>query len=156
MKRFNLILSSDDDVLIEGDCIEDYLSKKLNLGPDVYFKRIKKRDSLEISKEDLDDLKESIIYVVNTHKNMNEITYWELGYAMGKGLKVIGYLDENSSMEITSDVKRLISPIPENIQRFLEKIDRFVDNLVPQKVSVEINWEEQNKPAVNEQRRLEE
>lgn len=150
MEIYNLILSSDEGILIENDSIENFLTKKLVNGSNLSFNCIPECNSLERSKEEMDELESSIIYVVNTNENMNSIAYWQLGYAMGKGVQVIGYCAENCSIQIESDVEEIIA-IPKDINRFLKKINRFVSNLKPEVVAIE-SWDTQSKPAMNEQR----
>jgi nucleoside 2-deoxyribosyltransferase len=91
MDTYHVFLSCDDDINIEDKCIEEFLSEKLP--KEIVIESIKKHDNIKLAQEDLNDLEKSCIYVVDTHKDFDNITYWELGYAMGKGIEVIGYYD---------------------------------------------------------------
>lgn len=153
MKKYHIFLSCDDDILIDEDCIEKFLSKILKNGQNLAFESIKKHNNLEMSKIDLDELKTSSIFVVNTLKDMDNITYWELGYAMGKGLKIIGFWDGESSMKIPTDVKELISPIPSDIYRFVERINRALRELEPAEYSLEKDWINTKQLAVKDAQR---
>ena len=130
MGKYHVFLSCKDDINIENECIEKYLNKML-LTKDRVIESIKKHDNIKLAKEDLDDHKESSIYVVDTHKDFDNITYWELGYAMGKGIEIIGYYDGKTTKNIPSDVEELIN-IPQNLIRFLKKINRALNNRKPE------------------------
>ena len=71
----------------------------------------------------------SSIYVVNTNEEPDYVNYWELGYAMGKGLKIIGYSDGENEIKIPEDMKNLIRPIPKDINQFVERISLALGNL---------------------------
>jgi nucleoside 2-deoxyribosyltransferase len=89
--------------------------------------------------------------VVNTHKDLDYITSWELGYAMGKGLKIIGYFDGNNAMEIPKDVERLIRPIPSDVARFVNIISRALEKLEPKEYPLEEEgWNKQHQSAKKE------
>ena len=134
MGKYHVFLSCEDDINIGDDCIEDFLNK--NLPKDIAIESIKKHDDIILAKEDLDDLEESCIYVVDTHSVFDNITYWELGYAMGKGIKIIGYYDGKTTKMIPSDVEGLIS-IPHDINRFLKKINRALSKQKPEEYPLE-------------------
>ena len=104
MGKYHVFLSCKDDINIGDDCIGDFLSKQLREGKGIAIECIKKHDDLKEAQEDLDELKESCIYVVNTHADFDYMTYWELGYVMGKEIKIIGYYDGNTRKKIHPDV----------------------------------------------------
>jgi len=144
MGRYHVFLSCKGDISIENECIEEFLKKKLPKGFDI--KSIEKHDDIKLAKEDLDDLKESCIYVVDTHKDFDNITYWALGYVMGKGIAIIGYYDGKNIKKIPSDVEELIS-IPRDITRFLEKINRALSELKPKEYPLEEDWDKLQKQS---------
>jgi hypothetical protein len=151
MGKYHIFLSCEDDILIENENLEIILKRLLSEGRTIDIKCIKKHTNLELSKEDLDDLFESSIYVVNTHKDLDYITSWELGYAMGKGLKIIGYFDGNNTMEIPTDVEGLIRPIPSDVTRFVEMINRALEKLEPKEYPLEEEgWNKQHQSAKKE------
>lgn len=141
MGKYHLFLSCKDDINIQNEKIEEFLSKKLP--KDIVIERINKPEDIKLAKDDLDDLKESSIYVVDTHKDFDNITYWELGYAMGKGMEVIGYYDGKNIKKIPSDVEGIIN-IPRNITRFLDKINRALSELKPKELPLIEDWDKQH------------
>ena len=150
MGKYHVFLSCEDDIHIGSEYIEDFLKKKIIEDPTIDIKCIQKHENLELSKQDLDDLKESSVYVVNTHKDLDYLNSWELGYAMGKGLKIIGYYDGKNDIKIPPDVKGLIGPIPPDINRFITMINRALENLEPTKDILEEYWEDQYEPSKRE------
>ena len=148
MSTYHVFLSCEDDINIGGDCIEEFLSK--NLPKDIAIESIKKHDDIMLAKEDLDDLEESCIYVVDTHSDFDNITYWELGYAMGKGIEIIGYYDGKTTKNIPADVEGLIS-IPQDIIRFLKKINRALSKRKPEEYPLdEDDWNKLQKVSKKE------
>lgn len=146
MGKYHIFLSCEGDVLIKDEGIEHFLNK---IAPKGCTIECIKHKNIKISKEDMDDLKESSIYVIDTHKGFDNLTYWELGYAMGKGLEIIGYYDGKSDIRIPSDVKELIS-IPTNIDRFVTKINRALGELKPKEYPLKEDWEKQYVPSKKE------
>lgn len=138
MGTYHVFLSCEDDISIEDKCIEEFLSEKLP--KETAIESIKKHDNIKLAQEDLDDLKESCIYVVDTHKDFDNITYWELGYAMGKGIEVIGYYDGENRKKIPIEVQEVIA-IPHNINRFLDKINRVLSELKPKEYPFVEDWD---------------
>jgi len=148
MGTYHVFLSCEDDISIGDDCIEEFLSK--NLPKDIAIETIKKHDNIILAKEDLDDLEESCIYVVDTHSDFDNITYWELGYAMGKGIEIIGYYDGKTIKNIPADVEGLIS-IPQDIIRFLKKINRALSKRKPEEYPLdEDDWNKLQKVSKKE------
>lgn len=129
MGTYHVFISCEDDVFIESECLDNFLNKKLINGCLSNVKCFKKHENIVSSKDDFDELKESSIYVLNTHRELDYITSWEIGYAMGIGLKIIGYYDGKNSMKIPPDLEELIHPIPSNVTRFVNKINRALDKL---------------------------
>jgi nucleoside 2-deoxyribosyltransferase len=142
MGKYHVFLSCKDDINIGNECIEVFLNKKLPRGIDI--ESIKKHDNIKLAKEDLDDLEESCIYVVDTHNDFDNITYWALGYVMGKGIAIIGYYDGKTIKKIPSDVEGLIS-ISDDIDRFVKKINRALSELKPKEYPMDDDWDKQQK-----------
>lgn len=147
MGKYHVFLSCKDDINIGNECIEEFLKKKLPRGIDI--ESIKKHDDIKLAKEDLDDLEESCIYVVDTHKDFDNITYWALGYVMGKGIAIIGYYDRKKIKKIPSDVEGLIS-ISNDSDRFVKKINRALEKLKPKEYPLEEDWNKQQKISKKE------
>ena len=150
MGKYYVFLSCKDDIHIGNEYIEDFLNKNLIKGRDIDIKCIKKQEDLILSRKDLKDLKESSVYVVNTHKDLDYRASWELGYAMGKGLTIIGYYDGNNSMKIPGDVEMLINPIPSDVDQFIEMIYRALGKLKAAESPFEEDWDIQHEPSKRE------
>ena len=147
MGKYHVFLSCKDEINIGDECIEEFLNKKLP--KDIVIESIKKHDDIKLAKEDLDDLEESCIYVVDTHKGFDNITYWALGYVMGKGIAIIGYYDGKTIKKIPSDVEGLIS-ISNDSDRFVKKINRALEKLKPKEYPLEEDWNKQQKISKKE------
>ena len=127
--------------------IEKHLNKYVS--GNIAINCIKKHDNIKLAKEDLDELEKSCIYVVNTHKDFDNITYWALGYVMGKGIAIIGYYDRKKIKKIPSDVEGLIS-ISDGIDRFMTKINRALSELKPKEYPMDEDWNKQQGISKNE------
>ena len=147
MGKYHVFLSCKDEIKIGDECIEEFLNKKLPKEIDI--ESIKKHDDIKLAKEDLDDLEESCIYVVDTHKGFDNITYWALGYVMGKGIAIIGYYDGKTIKEIPSEVEGFIS-ISDDIDRFVKKINRALEKLKPKEYPLEEDWDKLQKISKKE------
>jgi nucleoside 2-deoxyribosyltransferase len=122
------------------------------LPKEIDIESIKKHDNIKSAKEDLDELEKSCIYVVNTHKNFDNITYWALGYVMGKKIAIIGYDDGKNIKKIPSDVEGLIS-ISKGIDRFMTKINRALSELKPKEYPMDVEdveWDKQQGLSKND------
>jgi len=109
---------------------------------------IKKHKDMKLTRVRLDKLKESSIYVVDTHTNFDNKTYWQLGYVMGKGIAIIGHYDGRSTKKIPSDVEELISnQIPSDIELFLETITLEISNLKPKEDIFKEDWDKLQKQS---------
>ncbi|MCZ7384774.1 MAG: hypothetical protein O8C63_08505 [Candidatus Methanoperedens sp.] len=146
-RNYHVFLSCEDDILIENKAFQDFLNNLLIQGAEIDIKCIKKHKDLEISRQDLEDLKDSSIYVVNTHKELDYISSWELGYAMGKGIKIIGYFDGKNAVKIQPDIGSIIRPIPPNVSRFVDILNRHLEKLKAKEPVLE-DWENQKKMVV--------
>lgn len=151
MGKYHVFLSCKEDILIDDKPIQDFLNILLIEGRDVDIECIKKHKNLELFKEDLEDFKDSSIYIVNTHKDLDYITSWELGYAMGKGIKIIGFFDGKNAIKIPSDVKGLIHPVPLDVSRFVEIVTRSLEKFEVKK-SLFADWETQKQTVKKEAR----
>ena len=147
MGKYHVFLSCKDDINIGNECLEEFLNKKLP--KDIYIESIKKNDDIKLAKEELDELEESCIYVVDTHKDFDSITYWALGYVMGKGIAIIGYYDRKKIKKIPSDVERLIS-ISNDSDRFVKKINRALEKLKPKEYPLEEDWDKMQNQSKKE------
>lgn len=128
MAKKYVFQSCNDDITditeienLENKNLEQCLCKKYG-SADVDFKCIKKQDNIQLAMDRLDAYAEYATYVIDTHKDFDDSTYWEIGYAMGKGLVVTGYYDDKSTKNISQEVEKLISPRISNNADFLEMV----------------------------------
>lgn len=148
MGKFIVFLSSEDeDVLVKNESIKLFLNNLAPKGCTIEFN--KRHENVLMAKEDMDYFKGSSIYVVDTHKGIDNITYWELGYALGSGLKVIGYYDGKSEKRIPPDIEKLINMPIENadddecIKHFKKLIYRALGDLKPKEHTLKEDWDRQ-------------
>ena len=91
--EYKIFLSCEDDIKVEDDRIEkklkDFLLKTENR--EIYIKCVKKRENIKLAMQDMEDVNENCVYVINTHRDLDNTAYWQLGYAMGRKIKIIGY-----------------------------------------------------------------
>ena len=128
--------------IYENVCLEEYLNRKLS--KNTAIECIKKHEDIKSARKKLYNLKENSIYVVNTHKDLDNIAYWELGYVMGKQITIIDFYDGNNEKRIPSIVDEVIGE-SRDVKHFFERIDQVISNLDP-KVSVfSGNWDDLGK-----------
>lgn len=148
---FHVFLSCDEDVIVDTETIELFLNKLMPQGYEI--KCIKKHKNIKQSKKELSDLKDSSIYVVDTHKGLDNISFWELGYAMGSGLEVIGYYDGRSEIKVPKEVKELIGTdeATDDVGSFVENIRRIfaTEKKKPMEYVME-QWNTQHGPSKKE------
>lgn len=149
MGEYYLFLSCYN-ISIEGTHIKEYLEDRISR-EGISIGCICNQGDLESFKDEIDDLEGSSVYVVNTNEEPNCVKFWEIGYAMGKGLKIIGYPGEESKQKIPEDMKKVIGPIPKDIKEFVKKISRTLTNLSPKDTVIKENeWDRQSKLAKKE------
>lgn len=149
MGKYYIFLSCDN-ISVENTHIQEYLNGRIPKSKDVIIKCIPKHDDLEYSRDEIDECVGSSIYVVNTNEEPDYVNSWELGYAMGKGLKIIGYPDGEKEIKIPKDMKNLIRPIPKDINQFMEKINRALGKLTPKEEVIKEDWNIQPRSAEKE------
>lgn len=149
-RTYHVFLSSEEDIHINNEKIELFLNNLVPQGCTI--RCIKKHKNIKLSHKDLHDLKDSSIYVVDAHRGLDNISYWELGYAMGKGLEVIGYYDGKSEIKISRDVKELIGidETIDDIKRFVDTINRTLADLKPKEYPFSEDWDKQYVPSKKE------
>lgn len=152
--KYHLFLSCEN-ISVKNEKIEKFLNKIIEQDPQASSGNIKIKcmcrhdDNINVLKNNLDHLEKSTIYIVNTHEELDSINYWEIGYAMGKGIDIVGYTDGESKKNIPGNIENLIY-IPENIEMFIDKIEDIIDNLKPKQEIFARDWIEQSKPAEKE------
>jgi hypothetical protein len=143
------IFLSCDKISVDEMHIQEYLNERISK-KDVVIRCISKHDNLEYSKYAIDKRVGSSIYVVNTNEEPDYMNSWELGYAMGKGLTIIGYPDGENKIKIPEDMKNLIRPIPKDINQFVENINLTLGELIPKEEVIKEDWNRQPRPAEKE------
>lgn len=128
--------------IYKNECIEEFLNKRVSRN--IAIECIKKHEDIKLAREKLDALKKSCIYVVDTHKDLDEIAYWELGYVMGKGITIIDFYDGKTVKKIPPNVYRLISA-SQDVEHFFERVEDVLSNLKPKESIFEKDWDKQQK-----------
>ncbi|KAF5435247.1 hypothetical protein C5S35_11650 [Candidatus Methanophagaceae archaeon] len=149
--EYKIFLSCEEDIKIGEDRIEellkDWLLKIENR--EIYIKCVKKRENIKSAMQDLEDVNENCVYVVDTHRNLDNIAYWQLGYVMGRKIKIIGYYDGENKKIIPEDVNTLTNQShSDNSKHFLELISRHITKTIG--VLFE-DWDKQKKISEKEQ-----
>jgi nucleoside 2-deoxyribosyltransferase len=107
--EYKIFLSCEDDIEVEDGRIEKKLNdflRKSNTS-EIYIKCVKKPENIKLAMQDMEDVNENCVYVVNTHRDLDNTAYWQLGYAMGRKIKIIGYYDGKAKKRIPEDVNTL-------------------------------------------------
>lgn len=153
--KYHLFLSCED-ILINNQKIEDLINKIIEQDPQAGNNGKKIVECMCRHSADIKQLKSylhnrelSTVYVIDTHKELDDINYWEIGYAMGKGIEIIGYSDGESEKKIPSNIENLID-VPENIKMFIEKMGDILNTLKPKQDIFAQDWVTQLKPAEKE------
>lgn len=138
------VFISCDAFHIEEEELERFLNKILKR--DAKIKCIPKSNDLSFSRSRFDRLKKSSIYVVNVNKELDKNSCWELGYAMGNGLEVIGYSGNLNEITICDNFKNILN-IYDSDEDFVEAIGDTLPNLIPKDDVFVEDWEIQRRPA---------
>nr|QNO47880.1 hypothetical protein LLFONJKP_00001 [Methanosarcinales archaeon ANME-2c ERB4] len=123
---YKIFLSCKDDLKICDEHIEkllkDHVRRAKNV--DIDIKCIKKRENVKSAMQDMEDANENCVYVIDIQRDFDNTAYWQLGYAMGKKIKIIGYYaGKKNDKKISEDVDQLTMPLhSENSTHFLELI----------------------------------
>ncbi len=148
--EYKIFLSCEEDIKIGEDRIEellkDWLLKIENR--EIYIKCVKKRENIKSAMQDLEDVNENCVYVVDTHRNLDNIAYWQLGYVMGRKIKIIGYYDGENKKKIPEDVNTLTNQShSDNSKHFLELISHHITKTIG---VVFEDWDKQQKVSKKE------
>ena len=129
--EYKIFLSCEDDIKI-GDkhikkLLEDHIRGKKNV--DIDIKCIKRQENVKLAMQDLKNVKENCVYVINTHRDLDNTAYWQLGYAMGRKIEIIGYYDGKNEKNIREDVNTLTNQSHSaNSKHFLKLISDHISN----------------------------
>ena len=149
--EYKIFLSCEDDIKVGDDRIEKKLKDLLlrTENREIYIKCVKKRENIKLAMQDLEDVNENCVYVIDTHRNLDNIAYWQLGYVMGRKIKFIGYYDGENKKTIPEDVNTLTSQShSDNSIHFLELISHHITKTIG--VLFE-DWDKQQKMSEKEQ-----
>ena len=131
--EYKIFLSCEDDIKVGDDRIEKKLKDLLlrTENREIYIKCVKKRENIKLAMQDLEDVNENCVYVIDTHRDLDNTAYWQLGYAMGKKIKIIGYYDGKTEKKIPEDVNTLTNQShSDNSIHFLELISLHITKTI--------------------------
>ena len=129
--EYKIFLSCVDDIKVEDKCIEKKL-KEFILKTEkrvIDIKCVKKHENIKLAMQDLEDVNENCVYVIDTHRDLDNTAYWQLGYAMGRKIEIIGYYDGKNEKNIREDVNTLTNQSHSaNSKHFLKLISDHISN----------------------------
>jgi nucleoside 2-deoxyribosyltransferase len=131
-KEYKIFLSCEDDIKIGNNPIEKLLKEHIRKkNVDIDIKCIKRHENVKSAMQDLKYVKENCVYVINTHRDLDNTAYWQLGYAMGRGIEIIGYYDGKNEKNIHEDVNTLTNQFhSDNSTRFLKMISDHITKTI--------------------------
>ena len=131
--EYKIFLSCVDDIKVEDKCIEKKLKEFILKAEKrvIDIKCVKKHENIKLAMQDLEDVNENCVYVIDTHRNLDNIAYWQLGYVMGRKIKIIGYYDGENKKKIPEDVNTLTNQShSDNSTHFLELISHHITKTI--------------------------
>ena len=132
-KVYKIFLSCKDDLKIHNEHIEKLLKDHVRMtkNVDIDIKCIKRRENVKSSMQDLKYAKKNCVYVVDTHSDLDNIAYWQLGYVMGREIMMIGYYDGENEKNIHEDVDQLtMASQSDDSMHFLELISCHITDTI--------------------------
>jgi nucleoside 2-deoxyribosyltransferase len=131
--EYKIFLSCEDDIKIRDEHIEkllkDHIRREKNV--DIDIKCIKRHENVKSAMQGLRNVKENCVYVINTHRDLDNTAYWQLGYAMGREIEIIGYYDGENEKKIPEDVNTLTNQShSDNSIHFLELISDHISKTI--------------------------
>jgi Uncharacterized protein containing caspase domain len=146
---FFILHSSSDDILVDGKSIEYTLNEIMNSksGKNLKVKVIKKFRDIQQARHFMDRSHNRIIFLVDANKPLDHIGYWELGYAISLGIRIICYKDGKSEIKIPPDIIEICLPISSDYNQLLEHINLEVESLIYRSAEYDYwdnDWESQN------------
>ena len=131
--EYKIFLSCADDIKVEDVRIEKKL-KEFILKTEkrvIDIKCVKKHENIKLAMQDLEDVNENCVYVIDTHRNLDNTAYWQLGYVMGRKIKIIGHYDGKNEKKIPEDVNTLTNQShSDNSTHFLELISHHITKTI--------------------------
>lgn len=105
-------------------------------------KCICRHDSLRSAKDSIDLFYKDFVFVVNAHHNMDNIAYWQLGYAMGKGNKALGLNDGKNDIILPEYIREVIH-FSADIKDFYDKIESMLTHIDAAKRLYVSDWDKE-------------
>lgn len=153
--KYYLLLSSED-ISVNDEKIERLINKMIESGAHTGNNNGIKIECTCKHNYDIKRLinylrgrEKSTVYVVDAHKELDNINYWEIGYAMGKGIEIIGYSDGESEKKIPKDLENILN-VSEDTNLFVENIINILNNLEPKSDVFSEDWRDQLSSAKKE------
>ncbi len=99
---------------------------------DIEFKGGNDFSSVFEAFQEMNILDKSWLFVINSHKKVNEkIAYFLLGYALGKGIKILEFYDGHNQVVLPEDVKIFPFIKTRDLDDFVKKIGKLLANTEP-------------------------
>jgi hypothetical protein len=140
--KFHILQTGDHDIIIDGERIDEILYGRFR--NNLTLKVIKIPGDVRMAKDVMDVYRESSILIVNVHEPLDSVGYWELGYAMAIGIKIIGFYDGKSQILISDDVRGLLA-LPKDSVMFVNMIIRALSVLKAAVSELFVDWDKQQK-----------
>lgn len=130
-KEIYILHSSNDDIIIHGENIENVLNKMVYQESTkiLRFIFIKKFEDIKRAQYFLDRYHYISIFLVNINQTLDNIGYWELGYAKNLNMRIIGYKDSKNETKIPDDVINTLL-IVSDYDELLRQINIAVESLI--------------------------
>ena len=129
--EYKIFLSCEDDIKIGDKHIKELLKEHIRgkKNADIDIKCIKRHENVKLAMQDLKYVKGNCVYVINTHRDLDNTAYWQLGYAMGREIEIIGYYDGKNEKNIREDVNTLTNQThSDNSKHFLKLISYHISH----------------------------
>jgi len=105
----------------EFEFICEHKDRMKNIFPNMEVEIINRHDSINKAHQFMEPLHKNCIYIINYHQEPNHITYFQLGYAKGKGIEILGLCDVNTVNCLPEDIKLFIyNHSSNNVDEFFE------------------------------------
>lgn len=138
---YKIFLSCEEDLILGNEPIKELIENRLREteGVNLEIKCFKSFKNVNSASQRQKCVKKRCVYVIDTHSCLNNTAYWQLGYAMGKDMEIIGYYaGENKDKAISDDVDQLTrSKHSTDDQDFFELIRTHIADKMGVSVS---NW----------------
>lgn len=146
MGTYHVVVSCDN-FLVNKTHLEKYLNKIVQQnGANTQIKCIQVDDNLRNFISRFNHLETSSICAINVNEKLDDVNYWWLGYAMGKGLEVLAYSEDMDEINVCHNFQDIMN-IYEDVGEFIGAIGDVFSNLTPKNDIYIDDWETQHKPA---------